>query len=108
MKRVERTSKAKLDIAGVIRFFAEADAVRAAERFLAAIQKTYDLLASFPEIGSVLESTQTRSIPIRQFRVYRHDDWLVLYQDRSESILILRILHASQDIESALNPRSNS
>ncbi|MBX9682079.1 MAG: type II toxin-antitoxin system RelE/ParE family toxin [Gemmataceae bacterium] len=108
MMRVEEASDAKLGIARIIRYLVDADAVHAAERFIDALSETSELLARFPKIGPVAESTRNRRIPIRHIQLYRHADWLILYQVHSESVLILRILHASQDIESALNPRSDS
>ena len=75
-----------------------------ARRFLREVKKTYELLASFPEMGTAWESedvvfNQVRFFPVRRFRKY-----LIFYRPIRDGVEIVLIIHGSRDIEVILKP----
>jgi plasmid stabilization system protein ParE len=104
MMRVVRTSQAELDFAGIVERMIDEDALNTSQSFIDSVAQTLDLLGRYPEIGSISDEQKARRV--RSFQVSHFPSFVVYYVVRSDHVLILRILHASQDIESAFNPRS--
>ena len=74
-----------------------------AERFLGRIEQLLDHVRDHPAAGSLryadaLDLPGLRCWPCRQF------PWLVFYVARNDSIDVIRILHARQDIPDSLQP----
>lgn len=78
------------------------DNVDAANRFLLASERTFDLLAASPEIGAVYSTKNKRLIGLRVFRVNRFPNHLVFYLPRTHTIEIVRVLHGARDLDAAL------
>jgi len=73
---------------------------QAAYRFLEMVEKTFDLLARQPRIGSrrldhVIAGL--RAFPVRTLRSY-----IVLYFVAGSRVQIVRVVHASRDLETLL------
>jgi toxin ParE1/3/4 len=73
-----------------------AQSPRAADRFLDAATALIDLLAAFPEIGRPRPEI---GLGLRSFRVrrFRH---LIFYRLEPGALVLLRILHGAQNLES--------
>ena len=70
----------------------------AARRFLDSAFKSFEFLAGFPEAGPKARFKHERLKGIR-FWVFPppFNRWLVFYQIESEAVVILRVLHSSQN-----------
>jgi toxin ParE1/3/4 len=69
----------------------------AAERVWQAFLDTADLLARNAEIGRHILNASPRHADVRWFVVPRFRNYLLFYRPVRDTILVLRILHASQD-----------
>lgn len=104
--RVRKRAEAGADVVEHGKYFREVASVETAERFLAAAEETFKLLASMPEMGKPWlfpypEATDVRVFPIKRFGTH-----LVFYQPlkKPRGIEILRVLHTAQDIRRILDP----
>ena len=73
---------------------------KAAFRFLEMVEETFDLLARHPRIGSARLDhivSGLRAIPVRTFQSY-----IVVYFITGGGVQVVRIIHASRDIEALL------
>lgn len=73
---------------------------RAAYRFLDMVEETFDLLARHPRIGSRRLDYMVaglRAFPVRDFQSY-----VVLYFVSGGRVQIVRVVHASRDLEALL------
>ena len=69
----------------------------AAERVWQAFLDTADLLAGNVEIGRRILKASPRHADVRWFVVPRFRNYLLFYRPIQDTILVLRVLHASQD-----------
>jgi plasmid stabilization system protein ParE len=100
MKAFVLTPLAARDLDEIWSYLAE-DSRAAAERVLDALQKAMRDLARRPRIGHVREELADRRH--RFFLVY---SYLIVYRPETEPLQVIRILHASRDIQSLLEPGS--
>ena len=68
-----------------------------AERFMAAADHTFAKLAPSPQIGLSIESHNVNLAGVRKWRIDGFGNMLVFYSPRANGVLILRVLHSSQD-----------
>jgi toxin ParE1/3/4 len=71
-----------------------------ASRFLRAAEWTFQRLAEMPGLGGRCEFRNPEFADIRVFPIKRFPKYLVFYRPIPDGVLIIRILHSSQDIES--------
>lgn len=81
--------------------------IRSAGRFLQAVDRACELLASMPGMGSACESDEpalagTRLWPIRGFRKY-----VIVYRPLDDGIEVLRVVRGSRDLEALFRARSS-
>lgn len=74
----------------------------AAVRFLDAMEKAFQRIASYPSIGAARpfrlpELSEMRLWPLPDF-----PNHLIFYRRQGDEVVIVRVLHASQDIEAVL------
>lgn len=69
-----------------------------ARRFLMAVEAAYRRLQRMPEIGAPRSSARKGVEGARIWPVPRFQVFLILYRVRGDSVEIVRVLHASQDI----------
>jgi plasmid stabilization system protein ParE len=100
MKAFVLTPLAARDLDEIWSYLAE-DSRAAAERVLDALQKAMRDLARRPRIGHVREELADRRH--RFFLVY---SYLIVYRPETEPLQVIRVLHASRDIQSLLEPGS--
>jgi toxin ParE1/3/4 len=97
--KVVRRRQVAEDIDEHAAYFAETNP-RAAYRFLDKVEETFEVLSRHPRIGSPrLEDIVAglRAWPVRTFRSY-----IVLYFVVGRTVQIVRVVHASRDIEAIL------
>lgn len=97
--KVVRRRRATQDIDEHAAYIAERKP-RAAYRFLDMVEETFDLLARHPRIGSRRLDHVVAGLlafPVRAFQSY-----VVLYLVSGGRVQIVRIVHASRDLESLL------
>jgi toxin ParE1/3/4 len=80
-----------------IRDYIATDNPEAAERVWQAFLDTADLLARNVDIGRHILNASPRHADVRWFVVPRFRNYLVFYRPLQDTILVLRVLHASQD-----------
>jgi len=69
-------------------------------QFLAEVYEAFSLLASHREIGWPCNVTHPQLMGARTFRVsQRFEKYLIFYQPYQDRIEVLRVLHASQDLD---------
>lgn len=69
----------------------------AAERVWHAFLDTADLLASNAQIGRLIVNASPRHADVRWFVMPRFRNYLLFYRPVRDTILVLRVLHASRD-----------
>ncbi len=92
------------DIDAIAVFIADCNA-EAAFRFLEAIESTYRILAEMPEAGVAREYGNPELCGLRMFPVRDFPNHLIFYRPVAVGIEVLRVLHASRDIEALFRPR---
>ena len=80
-----------------IRGYIAADNPEAAERVWHALLDTADLLAQNAQIGRPILNASPRHAEVRWFVVPQFRNYLIFYRPFQEAIIVVRILHASQD-----------
>jgi toxin ParE1/3/4 len=84
------------------------DRPRAAQRFIASVQDTFEFLAQFPRLGSVHPALaqlpiEMRCHPIRGFRTI-----VAFYRPLVDGIEAIRVLHGARDMRAAFSvPEDN-
>jgi toxin ParE1/3/4 len=83
-----------------VRFALESDPL--GDRFLAALEATYERAAGMPGIGAGIEGLPARLAGTRCLSVDGFPNHLVFYRETPEGIEVLRILHAARNLTTAL------
>ena len=97
--RIVRTARADRDVVEIGLFIAE-DSIEAADRFLEAVETTFLALAEMPRMGALRTFRNPRFAGVRMWRVKGFEKYLVFYRPVKDGIAVLRVIHASRDIES--------
>jgi plasmid stabilization system protein ParE len=90
------TPRAEQDISDIWDYIAD-DSIEAADRVLAALEKTMNALAKNPGIGHWREELTDKRH--RFFLVY---SYLIVYRPETTPLQIVRVLHAGRDVQSIL------
>jgi len=96
MIRAKFSPKAGRDLDEIFRYIF-ADNPDAAERVRRTIFNTADFLAQHPELGRRIRNASPRHAQIRWFVVPTFRNYLIFYQPFQETIMVVRVLHATQD-----------
>jgi toxin ParE1/3/4 len=91
------TPRARRDLEEIWQFGASRFGADAADRYILGLAHTFDLLARFPKMAPLRREL---SPPVR---IHSHGRHLILLRD-GEPALIARVIHARQDLLSALEP----
>jgi plasmid stabilization system protein ParE len=89
------------DYAEIVRKLSEVNP-DAAERFCGAVERTLKLLASHPQLGvkaGFRHAPQVRKWVLREFRNY-----LLFYEERSDGVLMIRLLYGARDLPRLVPP----
>ena len=96
---VVRTARADRDVVEIGLFIAE-DSIEAADRLLEAVETTFLALAEMPRMGALRTFRNPRFAGVRMWRVKDFEKYLIFYRPMKDGIAVLRVIHASRDIES--------
>lgn len=104
VKAIEWRPQAEADAAQAAWRYALHGGLALGERFLDALDTTLAHIAAFPEIGSARHARMIPVLPapLRFLPVRGFDRYLVYYVDQPTHISVVRIWHASRDLD-ALN-----
>lgn len=99
MSRITTSQEAQRDLFKLSVYFGEISE-RLADRFMACVETTFDLLASFPSLGSACEDDHPALVGLRLCSIKRFRSYLILYRRLDDGIEVVRVLHGGRDIES--------
>ena len=97
-RRVIRRSAAKQDVVELGVYLAR-DSLAVARRFRDSVKETLQFLLAVPEMGSPWEKTAPKYPGLRWWPVKGFPNHLIFYRPISQGIEVLRVLHASRDLE---------
>ncbi|MBN3921668.1 type II toxin-antitoxin system RelE/ParE family toxin [Nostoc sp. NMS4] len=100
-KRIVITPKASLDIDEYFAYIAQENPDTAL-LFFDSVRETFAQLARMPGMGSRYPLDNLRLQGLRKWAVKGFKKYLIFYFERDESIEVVRILYAGQDIERIL------
>ena len=102
MKRFVLTPFARRDLEEIWRYIAK-DSVKAATRVLDHLESTIGRLAKNPGIGHVRED-----LADRRHRFFSVGSYSIVYRAQTKPLQVIRILHASRDVQALLEIESDS
>jgi len=102
MNEIIRSSSCYRDTARILEYLLQQHAVDVAIRFSEALEATYERIAEFPDLGSLWESDKKRPKELRCWPVPGFERFLVFYRRATHGILIERVFHGHQDIDSQI------
>ena len=88
-------ARARLDLQNHWRYIAR-DNLPAADRLLDAAEETFKFIAETPGIGSQRSFRKLAGVRSRAVTGFRN--YLVFYQTRGETVVIVRVLHGMRDL----------
>ncbi len=97
-KRVRLTPRARDDIIEGALYIA-GDNPDAAERFLTAVERTFETLTHSPRIGANRTFADPRLEGVRMFPVTGFRNHLIFYRPTGTAVEVIRVLHAARDIK---------
>jgi len=98
MAQLRKSSQTNLDLVDVADYISH-DNPGAADRFLDAAQRTFQLLATFPLLGTVTRYQDSQLEGVRLFPLRGFGDFLVVYQPQDDGVFILRVVHGARDLD---------
>ena len=82
------------------------DNLDAAEGFLVAAEKTFQLLGRMPGIGKLCRFSNPQLSGIRQYPIKGFKNYLIFYRATDSEVEVLRVLHGARDLEAILDEDS--
>lgn len=105
-KRIIITPKASQDLEDYFDYIAQNNP-NAALKFFDASRQTFATLAKMSGMGRLYPVLNSRLVGLRKWSVKGFENYLIFYLFDDENIKIIRILHASRDIDKILNKNNN-
>ena len=102
MKRLVRSERSDDDVREVVQYLLREASASVALRFTDALEESYLLLQSQPEIGRLYAPENPELQGIRSWHVHRFERYLIFYQVLDDAVRIARVLHGSRDIWTVL------
>jgi toxin ParE1/3/4 len=99
--RLIQRADARRDLREIALFLGR-DSPRAADRFLAAVERTSQQLLATPELGSRWEGGEPTLPGLRMKQVRGFTKYWIFYRPTSGGIEIVRVLHSARDLDSLL------
>ena len=93
--------RAREDIIEQTLYIAE-DNPDAADRFLDAVERAFEILADMPEMGNLRQFRHDRLLGIRMWPIHGFERHLVFYRPVDDGIEVIRVLYGAQDIAAIL------
>jgi len=102
-RKLTMRTQADLDLINHCAYLAEHQP-RMVSELKNAVRVSISAIASSPRSGAAMNLASFPDIELRFCKPGRFKRHLIIYQVTDDSVIILRILHGSQDIEAALKP----
>ncbi len=103
MKRLDLHNDLESDLDRIWSWLAlEQKAPEAADHVRDAIEESFHLLASHPNIGTFRWKNQPELADVRMLVVPRYPNYLVFYRDRPDAVQIIAVIHGKRDLPSRL------
>jgi toxin ParE1/3/4 len=102
-KKIIITPKASQDLDDCFAYISQ-DNPEIALRFFDSTRITIAQIARMPGIGSIFATNNNRLQGLRKWSVKDFRKYLIFYIDRDDVVEIVRILYATRDISSILDP----
>lgn len=101
MREIVKRPLAKNDLILAYAYLEYEAEVRVADRFLEAVEKAFETLASWPGMGvrRTHGGVEMQMLPVPKFTKY-----LIYYIPTDATLEVIRVLHGAQDIEAIFNP----
>lgn len=99
--RLQWSAKSRLDIIDAAEFI-ERDNPDAAYRFVGAVEKAGQSLLEQPLRGAKRVFENPRLNEVRAISVPGFRRWLVFYRPRSNTVMVLRVLHGMRNVASIM------
>lgn len=91
--RLYLTSAADADLEAIWRFVAEQSGSASADRLEASLHRSMKRLARSPGMGSPRDDLAAAPV-----RVFPSRPYVIAYRERSDGVVVLRVLHAARDV----------
>jgi toxin ParE1/3/4 len=104
MTRVKIAAEAEKDVDDIALGIA-VNNLDAALRFYGAVSETYELIETYPGIGTRRMARNRRLTGLRSFGVIGFRNYLVFFRSEHIHVEIVRVLHGARDIDSIMGPR---
>lgn len=95
--------RAKLDVIGHNVYLSERNP-SVARRFRESVEATFSAIEQAPLSGATFYVANKPELQLRFMKPKGFKNYQVIYQVTDDSTVILRVLHAAQDVESSLRP----
>jgi toxin ParE1/3/4 len=102
-KKIVITPKASQDLDDCFAYISQNNP-EIALHFFDSTRITIAQIAKMPGIGSIFATNNTRLQGVRQWSVKDFRKYLIFYIERDDAVEIVRILYATRDISSILDP----
>lgn len=103
MAEVFVRARARRDILSSAEYLEEHRGEETAQRFLDAVQSTFEALAKMPKLGALCTFRKPALRRLRRWPVKGFENWLIFYQPKRNGIEIVHVIHGARDIESLLD-----
>lgn len=101
MRSFELAAEALLDLDGIWLYLFHKEGLATADRVVG------DLVASFHKLGAIPQSGHRRAdLTGKDVLFYRLHSYLVIFQPKTEPLLILGVLHEKRDVSRVLRQRA--
>ncbi len=100
--RVVRNRAAVLNVVEIADYMAQVTSLAAADRFIAAADRTFEQLAGMPGIGTRYVPDEPAYAELRYFPVAGFRNHLIFYRPTPDGIEVLRVIHGARDLGSIL------
>ena len=90
MSSIEVSALAQTDLLNIYLYGAEVYGRDVALRYTASLHEAFSLIAKFPKMGRLVRDFELAC------RRHEHGVHIVFYEERTEGILVVRIVHRSQ------------
>ena len=104
MKPLNKRPEVILDLAEIYAWIGQRN-LDAAERFLKAVDDTFQQIRKQPEIGWERPWKHRRLEGLRSWRVEKFTDFLIFYREESSSIEVYGVLRGARHLPRALSRR---
>ena len=99
-KRILKKPEVWRDLLSHVDFISR-DNADAAERFLDAVEATFDFLAENPMLGGLCIFNHPAAHGLRRWSTRGFKRYIIFYRPLNDGIEVVRLLHASRDAETA-------